>query len=236
MARDDLTGLLQRLRQAARAGADLSAAQPAEVSRLLRLDAVTLSLLPTRGSPELLWSDPADTLGRALEDMQYTLAEGPTFDAARTGEPVTETDLAAAPADRWPLFTPAACDTPARAVIAHPLLLGVVTAGVLTGYRTTPGPLLPSQRQDIARFARIALDLLLHTPPHALTTGSGGPDGPDLQRAEVHQAAGKLTVYLDISIDDALLRLRAHAWRHNQALPDVARAVITGRLRLDPDT
>ncbi|MGW2457314.1 hypothetical protein ACWCTA_39230 [Streptomyces sp. NPDC001704] len=45
-----------------------------------------------------------------------------------------------------------------------------------------------------------------------------------------------LTVHLSVSIDDALLRLRAHAWRHNQALSDVAHAVITGRLRLDADT
>ncbi|MEU2791204.1 ANTAR domain-containing protein [Streptomyces sp. NPDC007100] len=233
MAGDSFPRLLQRLRQAARTGADLSAAQAADAARLLHLDAVTLSLLPTRGPPELLWSDPANDLGRTLEDLQYTLGEGPTLDAARTGQTVTATDLSAAPADRWPLFTPAACDTPARAVIAHPLLLGVATAGVLTGYRTTPGPLPTRQRQDIARFARIALDLLLHTPPHALATGAGGSD---LHRAEVHQAAGVLTVHLDISIDDALLRLRAHAWHHDQALPDVARAVITGRLRLAPHT
>ncbi|MFD6431516.1 ANTAR domain-containing protein [Streptomyces venezuelae] len=170
-----------------------------------------------------------------MEDLQYTLGEGPTLDAGRTGQTVTESDLSTAPATRWPLFTPAACDTPARAVIAHPLLLGVVTTGVLTGYRTTPGPLPPAprQHQDITRIARIALDLLLHTPPHALTTGMGGPD---LHRAGVHQAVGILSVRLAISIDDTLLRPRAHAWRHDQALPDVARAVITGRLRLDPHT
>ncbi|MEV0124896.1 GAF and ANTAR domain-containing protein [Streptomyces sp. NPDC050703] len=229
MARDDLPGLLERLRQAARTGADLSAAQAAEAALLLRLDAVTLSLLPSRGQPELLWSDPANPLGAVLEDLQTTLGEGPTLDAARTGQTVTENDLSTAPPARWPLFTPAACDTPVRAVIAHPLLLGVVTAGVLTGYRTTPGPLPARQRQDIARFARTALDLLLHTPPHALATGTGGPD---LHRAEVHQAAGVLSVQLGISIDDALLRLRAHAWLHDRALPDVARAVVTGRLRL----
>ncbi|MEU6844178.1 ANTAR domain-containing protein [Streptomyces sp. NPDC046716] len=233
MARDDFPGLLQRLRQAARAGADLSVAQAADAARLLRLNGVTLSLLPTRGPPELLWFDPVDTLGRTLEDLQYSLGEGPTLDAARTGRIIAETDLHAVPADRWPLFAPAACGTPARAVVARPLLLGVATAGVLTGYRTTPGPLPTRQRQDIARFARIALDLLLHTPPHAMVTGTGGAD---LHRKEVHQAAGILTVQLGIGIDDALLRLRAHAWRHDQALPDVARAVITGGLRLAPHT
>ncbi|MEF3114117.1 ANTAR domain-containing protein [Streptomyces chrestomyceticus] len=233
MSHSDLAGLLHDLRQAARTGSDLSAAPAADAARLLHLDALTLALRSRRGALELLWADPADPLGPVLDDLQYTLGEGPTLDAATTAGTVTETDLSAAPADRWPLFTPAACDLTARAVIAQPLLLGVATAGVLTGYRTTPGPFPPGQRADFTRFARIALDLLLHTPPRSLATAS---DGPDLHRAPVHQAAGILSVHLDVSIDEALLRLRAHAWRHDLPLLHVARAVIAGRLHLDPDT
>ncbi|MFI0259529.1 ANTAR domain-containing protein [Streptomyces sp. NPDC017056] len=232
MSNGELTDLLDGLRQAARTGSDLSAAPAADAARLLRLDALTLALRSRRGALELLWADPADPLGPVLDDLQYTLGEGPTLDAATTGGTVTETDLSAAPAGRWPLFTPAACDLTARAVIAEPLRLGVATAGILTGYRTTPGPFPTGQRQDFTRFARIALDLLLHTPPLSLTTGS---DGPDLHRAPVHQAAGILSVHLDVSIDEALLRLRAHAWRYDLPLLHVARALITGRLHLDPD-
>ncbi|WP_050515022.1 GAF and ANTAR domain-containing protein [Streptomyces rimosus] len=232
MVRGEFTDLLDSLHRAAGTGSDLSAAPADEAARLLRLDALTLALRSRRGALELLWADPADPFGPELEDMQYTLGEGPTLDAARTRRTVIETDLGAAPGSRWPLFAPAACRTPARAVIAVPLLLGAATAGVLTGYRTAPGPFPERQYQDFARFARVALELLLHTPTHALADGT---QGPDLHRAAVHQAAGMLTAQLDVSIDEALVRLRAHAWRHDLPLLHVARAIVSRRLRLSPD-
>ncbi|QEU93375.1 GAF and ANTAR domain-containing protein [Streptomyces kanamyceticus] len=232
MDRGEFTDLLNSLQQAVRKGSDLSAAPAADAARLLHLDALTLTLRTTPGALELLWADPCDPLGPPLEDLQYTVGEGPTLDAARTGHTVAESDLNAASADRWPLFTPAACELSARAVIAVPLLLGVATAGVLTGARTTPGPFTTAQRQDLTRFARVALDLVLHTPLQSLTTGT---HGPELHRAEVHQAAGVLTAHLGISIDEALLRLRAHAWRHNLPLLHVARAIISGHLQFTPD-
>ncbi|MFC8131289.1 GAF and ANTAR domain-containing protein [Streptomyces sp. NPDC057302] len=228
----ELNDHLDGLRQAARTGSDLSAASAADTARLLRLDALTLSLRSAHGALELLWADPADPLGTALEDLQYTLGEGPTLDAARTGRTIVEIDLNAVPADQWPLFAPGAHELSARAVIAVPLLLGVVTAGVLTGYRTAPGSFPALQRQDLSRFARVAMDLLLHTPLQSLATGS---HGRDLHRAAVHQAAGMLTVHLGTGIDAALLRLRAHAWEQGLPLLDVAHAVIDGRLRLAPD-
>lgn len=140
MVRGEFTDLLNSLYRTADTGGDLTDAPAAEAARLLRLDALTLALRSRRGMLELLWADPADPLGPELEDLQYTLGEGPTLEAARSGHAVIETDLGAAPNDRWPLFAPAACRTPVRAVIAVPLLLGVATAGVLTGYRTAPGP------------------------------------------------------------------------------------------------
>ena len=226
-----LTGLLDSLDRAARAGSDLSALSATDAARLLGLDALTLTLRSRRGALEPLWADPGDPLGLALEDVQYTLGEGPTLDAARTGHTVIDADLNAAPADRWPLFAPAACDLSARAVIAVPLLLGVASAGVLTGYRSTSGPFPTRQRQDLVRFARVVLDLLLHTPPQSLATGA---QGLDLHRAEVHQAVGILSVRLGISVDEALLRLRTRAWREEVPLLDVARGVVSGHLPLAP--
>ncbi|MEU7256212.1 ANTAR domain-containing protein [Streptomyces rimosus] len=232
MVRGEFTDLLNSLYRTADTGGDLTDAPAAEAARLLRLDALTLALRSRRGMLELLWADPADPLGPELEDLQYTLGEGPTLEAARSGHAVIETDLGAAPNDRWPLFAPAACRTPARAVIAVPLLLGVAIAGVLTGYRIAPGPFPDGQYQDFTRFARVTLELLLHTPTHALASGT---QGPDLHRAAVHQAAGVLTAQLDVTIDEALVRLRAHAWRHDLPLLHVARGIIAGSLRLSPD-
>ncbi|MFI2242140.1 ANTAR domain-containing protein [Streptomyces chrestomyceticus] len=89
-----------------------------------------------------------------------------------------------------------------------------------------------ARRHDFTRFARVALDLLRHTPPLSLATGS---DGLVLHRAAIHQTAGILSVHLGASIDAALPRLRAHAWHHDLPQFHVARAVFTGRLHLDPD-
>jgi hypothetical protein len=53
--------------------------------------------------------------------------------------------------------------------------------------------------------------------------------------AEVHQATGKLSVELDISIDDAFVRLRAHAFATDRPVNDVAHDVVAGRLRLNTE-
>ncbi|GGY16569.1 GAF and ANTAR domain-containing protein [Streptomyces minutiscleroticus] len=238
MAHDEFTRLLHRLHQAALDGRDLSAASAATAARLLHLQALTLSLRAASGTLEPLWGTTADGLGAGLEEWQYTLGEGPTVDAARTAKAVTEADLTTpAAAQRWPVFTPAACDTPARAVIAVPLRLGVATVGTLTGYRTTPGPFTVVHRLEFDAFARTALNLLLNTQPDTLADPTGTAPGPDvsLHHAEIHQATGFLSSRLDITIEDALLRLRAHAFSHNRPLSDVAHDVLAERLHLALD-
>ena len=48
-----------------------------------------------------------------IEDLQYTLGEGPCVDAYHLGHPVLEPDLAAPSVARWPAFT-----QPAVAVVS----------------------------------------------------------------------------------------------------------------------
>jgi len=50
--------------------------------------------------------------------------------------------------------------------------------------------------------------------------------------AEVHQATGWLAAELDISITDALARLRGYAFRHSRTVRDVAIDILAGTLRL----
>ncbi|MEV5597433.1 GAF and ANTAR domain-containing protein [Streptomyces sp. NPDC052496] len=236
MPRAELETLFGRLRHAARTGQGLSVISPGTAARLLGHDALTLCLATPRGQLELLWcDDAADRLGPVLDDLQYTLGEGPSLDAIRTGRTVTEPDLATTPAGVWPLFLPAAARTPVRAVMAVPLRLGVVSLGVLTAYRIRPGAPSGQQTEATDRFARAALSLLLNTAPARLLTGEHGA-GLALHRAEVHQATGVLAVQLRIALDEALLRLRAHAYSHDRALLDVARDVIAHRIRLDNST
>ena len=56
--------------------------------------------------------------------------------------------------------------------------------------------------------------------------------GSDIH-AVVHQAAGMVSVQLDISVGDALVRLRAHAFATDRPLNEVGREVVARTLRFD---
>jgi AmiR/NasT family two-component response regulator len=73
-----------------------------------------------------------------------------------------------------------------------------------------------------------AISLPLRTEP-----GDGAAawlDGSAGNRAEIHQAKGMVLVQLGISAEDALARLRGHAFAEQRLLIDVARDVVTRRL------
>jgi hypothetical protein len=55
-------------------------------------------------------------------------------------------------------------------------------------------------------------------------------DGSWNDRAEVHQATGMILAQLDVSAQDAFVRLRAHAFATGRPLADVARDVVARRL------
>src|SRR3954452_22364954 len=59
-------------------------------------------MLSGRSSGTLSASDPA---AQVLEDLQYSLREGPCVDAFRTGDDVSEDDVEAN-MERWPAFAP----------------------------------------------------------------------------------------------------------------------------------
>ncbi|MFF0738801.1 GAF domain-containing protein [Streptomyces sp. NPDC004111] len=229
---DALARLLARAHRAVRAGEGPARALPPGTAGLFALDTLTLNALTPDGRPELLWADPPQGLGIALDTLQYTVGDGPTLEAARSGRAVTEPDLGMAAPDRWPLFLPATATTRARAVVALPLQVGDTTVAVLTGYRTTPGPLTPALHDALHQLARILLRALI-THLTVPVNGTATDSGLRLYHAEIHQATGYLAAQLDIPLAQALLRLRAHA-AANGPLTDLARAFLTRRL--PPDT
>ena len=50
---------------------------------------------------------------------------------------------------------------------------------------------------------------------------------------EVYQAQGMVMVDLGVSLAEALVRLRAHAFVEGRPVGDVARDIVAGRLRLE---
>ncbi len=177
------------------------------------------------------WSNgPAQRLG----SLQQALGEGPSLDAHRTGASVSEPCLAAPRHPRWIAFTPAAISEGAAALFAFPLRLGAVRLGALTLHRTHPGELSRRQYGDAQTVAELAVAVILGTQ-------AGLPDdglSADMEElitysAPVHQASGMVSVQLGISVGEAVVRLRAHAFATDRPLAQVAADVVARRLRLD---
>jgi hypothetical protein len=200
-------------------GAWLSAASDGKTSHLMRV---------------------TDAVSEHLSELQLTLGEGPSLDAFISGGPALTSDLGtAAAASRWPAFAPAACAAGAAAIFAFPLQMGAIRAGVLSLYRVRSGPLNAAQLGDALIFADTATLLLLDAQD-----GTGGEAGPGpggqpqnlaLHRAQIDQATGMLTEQLRTGIADAFVQLRAYAYVNDLRLTDVARDIVSRRLRLYPD-
>jgi hypothetical protein len=180
-----------------------------------------------------------DRVAGELEEWQLTFGQGPCVDAFSAGGPVLAGDLRLADClARWPVFTPAALGSGARAVFALPLQAGAIRLGVLDLYRTRPGPLSQHELADALAFADTAGMLLLDTaagvkPETAELAWQR--DDPTAHHAQVHQATGMVLVQLGVSAEAAFARLRAYAFAHERRLGDVARDVVERRLRFDPD-
>jgi hypothetical protein len=66
--------------------------------------------------------------------------------------------------------------------------------------------------------------------------GNGWPgDGWSDDHSQVYQAMGMVSAQRVVGLEGALALLRAHAFVHDLTLDEVAAAVVTRRLRLDPD-
>ena len=176
----------------------------------------------------------SNAVSALIEDLQYTLGEGPCIDAHQENRPVLEPDLADPATPRWVAFTPPAVAAGARAVFGFPLQVGSVRLGALNLYRDQPGPMSDDQYADSLVLAGVAalavLAMQADAPPGALSTQLDG--GADF-RFVVHQASGMVSVQLGVSVGEALARLRAYAFGNDVLLTDVAEAIVDRKLRLD---
>lgn len=175
-----------------------------------------------------------DAVSELIEDLQYTLGEGPCIDAYQHRRPVAEPALADPAEPRWPAFTPPAVAAEAAAVFGFPLGIGGARLGALNLYRDRPGPLSGDQHADALVMANVAAGVVIGLQADA-TPGTLAGDlevGANFQFV-VHQAAGMIAVQLGVSVTEALIRLRAHAFADDRRLGDVAGDVVSGGLRFD---
>ena len=204
----------------------------------LDVHGAAISLLTGSPSRETLWA--SDPTAELLEDLQFTLNEGACMQAASTGSPVLVPNLHhSTEAQRWPVFAAAVAEqTDALALFALPLQWGTVNLGVLDLYRRTPGGLSRDQWRDAISAADVAALMMLGVrtePGDGDDDGDGWLDPAVSARAEVHQATGMVLVQLDVSVEVALARMRAHAFVEQRLLIDVARDVVSRELRFTHD-
>jgi len=179
----------------------------------------------------------ANEMSDAIEQLQYDLGEGPCVDAYRQDWPVLEPDLAQPGAPRWSTFAPPAIAAGVRAVFGFPLQVGSVRLGALNLCRDRPGPLSDGQHADALVMAGIAAQAVLVLQAGALPEelASELEAGSDFHYV-VHRAAGMVAAQLEVSVGQALVRLRAYAFGNERPLTEVAKDVVARKLRFDADS
>ena len=169
-----------------------------------------------------------------IEQLQYSLGEGPCVDAYNQDWPVLEPDLVHPETPRWLAFAPAAVAGGVRAVFGFPLQVGSVRLGALNLCREQAGSLSDEQHADALVMADIAAQAVLvmqgNQPSGELAAELGA--GADFHYV-VHQASGMVAAQLEVSVREALVRLRAYAFGNDRSLTDVAKAVVDRTLRFD---
>lgn len=166
----------------------------------------------------------SDAIATAVQELEYTLGEGPVHDVAAAGAPVVADEKAFAA--RWPRFAPAVARFGVRSVAAEPLCTGTGCLGVLTVFDPPAEP--------AASLATVA-DALVHTALLA-PEGADPLDLPLLAGADhhevVHQAGGMVAEQLGCEVTDGLAVLRARAFATGTPLAEIANDVVHKGLRM----
>jgi hypothetical protein len=172
-----------------------------------------------------------------IEELQFSLSDGPCLDAFHDQQPVLEPDLAHPRNVRWMAFSEAALEAGVGAIFGFPISIGPAKLGALNLYRHEAGGLTGEQHRDCLILADIVARSVIMMQARA-TPGQLAQEfeaGADFE-LEVHQASGMVAAQLGVTVGQALIRMQAHAFGNNRTLRSVACAVVDRDLRFDdPD-
>lgn len=214
---------------------------------MLGVDHAAISVRSAPDRREPMWA--GDAVAADLDDLRFTLGEGPCVEAFTNRAPVLVADLDDGP-HRWPVFADAARTRGVRAVFVLPLQVGAVAVGVLELSRDTPGMLSDGELAGALHAADAALWTLIGLHHGGQGVNGQGVNGQGangqgacldwppgaLHRTEVYQATGMVTEQLAASPGVALSVLRAYAFLHGRDIGDVARDVVERRIRMNEET
>lgn len=203
---------------------------------LLEVDGASISLTYP-GSSRGTFGASGELTGR-LDQLQFTLGEGPCLDAVRDGAPVLVADLEDPAEQRWPALRQEVLRAGVGALFALPVSAGSTYIGALDLHRRRRGALDERALSGGLWAAQLAalplLDLMTaDVDRDTAALGGGWEQLATLEGFEVSQATGMILAALGVGPTEALVGLRAYACAHGMTASQVAWAVV--ERRLDPD-
>ncbi len=181
----------------------------------------------------------SDRNARLLEQTQFDTGEGPTVDACQRRVPVLVPDLAPFDGSRWPGFGQAAAAAGVAAAYALPLRVGASLLGALTLYDAEVGPPPRSGIRTALVLAEMGVETLIEGPSSTQEAGRVDALAPFRQaidgQAHIYQAQGMVMVQLGVTLNEALARMRAHAYANGVTLDVLSTAIVDGTVNLDHD-
>lgn len=202
-------------------------------ARLLGVNGAGISMVTATGNRGVVCA--TDEVSARIEDLQFTLGEGACVEAVTGGVPVMVNDLHQSgdmAVERWPAFREGAAAAGARALFALPLRIAGISVGALDLYRDQPGTLTTGQFSAALMAAEAAAAAILQLGTGFADSFADDADGRAAYQMEVHQASGMVKVQAGVTIEEAFLMLRAHAFATGRPIADVAKDVVERRLRL----
>jgi hypothetical protein len=198
-----------------------------------------LTVLPVTGASVSVLATPAalstmcatDDFAAYLDELQFDLGEGPCWDALRLREPVVESAFSTHGASRWPLFGNALNGSALRGLYAFPLAVGSLELGAIDLYSTSPVMLSDSELAGARTLAETVSWQVLRR----IVTDEEPVEESPYSRREIHQATGMVLAQLDVSAEDAILLLRAHAFSSGRSVREIANDVVERRLIFDAE-
>jgi len=198
-------------------------------SRMLRMSGASVVLMGEATFPSVAG---AYGVSVTVQDLEYTLGQGPASDAYAEGKPVLVDDVGSS-SSMWPQFTRAVTQEGIQSIYALPLRLGAIKLGVLVLYRDEPGVFEGKELAAALLVAELVANQVLDMQAGALSESLAWGLEVDDYRAVVHQATGMISVQLGCPIGEALARLRGRAFANEQPIDQVATEVVTRQLRFD---
>jgi GAF domain/ANTAR domain len=215
-------------------------------ARLTGVDGAAVAVLsPQSVVRELLHA--TDALAQQLDELQFTVGEGPCLDAHRLNHPELHGDLLAndTAAQRWPVFTAEVVELGVQAVFAFPVPGPTRPVAVLELYRVSPGG-LSDHEHDAATMCAATIGATLQqnwhvqlasvpTPAAAIDAAAAAGADPHhpadpFTRTQIHVAAGMIAVQLGVTAAEALDRLRAYSFSQHRSITAIAAEVIERRV------